>query len=437
MGAAARPCAEDQIRNPVAVDVADGHPDAAHEGPEREGARGLRAAVRPEDPGVRTGARAGPGEDRAASGKVAGGDEHASRESTRAGHQAVDGASEPHDVELARRVLAERRDRQTRVEEDLHGPVLEHEDLAGAEVGKDVRAQGQRPRGPPVHIAADDRAPAACVRVLRDRRNEPGPARGRAEPGAPGALEDPPAVVAAPGDDVDLLAGALTDVAGEELAGSPVEGEPERIPKPVGPDLVAERVVGRNVRGRGVDVEPQDLAQQGPQALRVIVGVIATAAVTHPHVEAPVRPELHHAPVVVAELPVRNRLQDQLGPGVRDVGIRAGDLIARDEDVAGGVRVADVEEAVRRIARVKGEAEEPTLAPILHAVGDVQEDACGYGARLQDLDPPSLLHDEEAAAPVSRVGDVERAAEPLEHRLQPDRARVGRREDGQHRQHSA
>jgi len=78
------------------------------------------------------------------------------------------------------------------------------------------------------------------VAILGDGEDEAGPiAKRRAVAGAPVALPDPPAVVAAEGDDVDLLDRVLADIGGIEVPGAAVEGKPPRVAETVGIDLVS------------------------------------------------------------------------------------------------------------------------------------------------------------------------------------------------------
>src|SRR6185503_7695145 len=110
-------------------------------------------------------------------------------------------------IQLARLVLAERRDVDRGVERDRRRPVEEPEDLARAEVAVHVAAERQAAPRAAIDVAAEDRAAAARVTVLGDGKGE---ARGVAESGvvarAARALPDAPAVVAAQRHDVDLLA---------------------------------------------------------------------------------------------------------------------------------------------------------------------------------------------------------------------------------------
>ena len=76
-------------------------------------------------------------------------------------------------------------------------------------------------------------------------------------------------------------------------------------------DPVDERVVGRNVITGGslvgdVDVDAQHLAEQLIRVLRVVLRIVAAAAVAHADVEIAVRAEREMAAVVIGE-----RLRDE------------------------------------------------------------------------------------------------------------------------------
>ena len=119
-------------------------------------------------------------------------------------------------------------------------------DLRLAVVAEQVAAVQRAERGVADDVAADDRAVAVAVTGDEDRLDRSG--RG-ALLVAEIALEDAPSVVGAgavaAAGEVDLLFGVLTDVADDEIARAPVEGEPPRIAQPVGPDLRTPTGSGR------------------------------------------------------------------------------------------------------------------------------------------------------------------------------------------------
>jgi hypothetical protein len=176
------------------------------------------------------------------------------------------------------------------------------------------------------------------------------------------ALAAVPAIVPAAGGpgrlEVDLLVEILPDVPDVEIAGLPVEAEAPGVAQTVGPDLV--RAGARGGRGEGVgggdavggaavDVDAQELAEQGVDVLPVLEGIAAAAAV-------------EVAAVVIGLAGVGNRQQDETAGAVRDVGV-GGDVVPRDLDGAVALpRVVDEEEAVGRVVRMEGEPQEPALA---------------------------------------------------------------------------
>ena len=252
---------------------------------------------------------------------------------------------------------------------------------------------------------------------------------------APIALHDPPAVVAATGDDVDLLDAALPDVPRVELARPPVEGEPPRIAEAervdLGPAAAGrERVVGRDrVRLTAVDIDAEDLAEQHLPVLRPVAGVTRRAAVAEADVEVAIRAEGEHAAVVVGE-----RLgygeEHPLGARQRHVRVRR-DAELRDH--GGPVRlpgVVDEEAAIGAELRVEGEAQEPALAAGQDAAaGDIQERALqqpsGNQIRMRPgcsrmnrrpLPSPACVTNSGASSPVLTTGTrrIDASASALE-----------------------
>src|SRR5450755_559808 len=127
-------------------------------------------------------------------------------------------------------------------------------DLRLAVVAEQVAAVERAQSGVADDVAADDRAVAAAVTGDEDGLGRSG--RG-ALLVAEIALEDAPSVVGAGAGavavagEVDLLFAVLADVADDEIARAPVEGEAPRIAQPVGPDLRTPAGSGRvRVAGR-------------------------------------------------------------------------------------------------------------------------------------------------------------------------------------------
>src|SRR5215211_4166300 len=147
-------------------------------------------------------------------------------------------------------------------------------DPAAAEVAEDVAAVQRRDGAVADHHAARDRAVAV------------GGLAGRV---AAAALEGAPAEVpaAAGAHEVDLLDLVLADVADRQVAVAAVEREPPRVAQPVGVDLVAragppdEGVRARyavGARSGRARVDPQDLAEQRAEVLRVAARAVAVTA---------------------------------------------------------------------------------------------------------------------------------------------------------------
>ena len=108
--------------------------------------------------------------------------------------------------------------------------------------------------------------------------------------------------------ETDLLVRALADVADVEVAGRPVEAPPPRVAQAQIPDFGLgarrpdKRVAGRDrVGAAGADLDAQDLAQEGVQALAGVERVAAAPAVAQPHIEIAVGTEGDEAAVVVGE----------------------------------------------------------------------------------------------------------------------------------------
>src|SRR5262249_15810739 len=133
-------------------------------------------------------------------------------------------------------------------------------------------------------LAAVDKAArdglADVVMVFPDGLDEILPRPHAVGPEGVEAFPDVPAVVAALDHQVDLVVEVLAHVPGPQPARLAVEGDAPRIPHPVGPDLRRSTfgahkgvVPGNAVRlvpGAAIDVDPQDLAQEGLQVLAVL-----------------------------------------------------------------------------------------------------------------------------------------------------------------------
>ena len=101
---------------------------------------------------------------------------------------------------------------------DALGAVAQREDLAAAEITVDVRRHEMRNGGPAIDVASRDGASPARGGVFGHGQLEVLPVAARRRLEAVGAFHDPPAIVAAAPDDVDLLPRVLAHVARPQLA---------------------------------------------------------------------------------------------------------------------------------------------------------------------------------------------------------------------------
>ena len=175
------------------------------------------------------------------------------------------------------------------------------------------------------------------------------------------ALAGRPPVVRARGPVVDLLPGGLADVVDEDPTAERLDRERERVAKPQRPDLLPgarhadERVVGRNGT---VGVDPQQLAQQIRQSLRVgWAGVLADR-----DVELPVEAEVQRAAVVIGRRRQIIQIQErEAAPRDRHVAVGR---VAPDAIVGRRSRhgVVDVDILVGHEVGIERDAEEPSLS---------------------------------------------------------------------------
>jgi hypothetical protein len=306
------------------------------------------------------------------------------------------------------------------------------EDLAGAEVGEEVDAAEPRFAGTAVAVAAGHRAAGAGSRVLEDRVGEAAGGAARVEVPVRvvegvSPLPAVPAVVLAAGAggrlQVDLLPARLPDVGDPQVAAQAVEGEAPGVAQPVGPDLAAgagdadERVARGNgvgePRAAAVDVDAQDLAEQGVERLPVLLRVAAAAAVARGDVEEAVRPERDLAAVVVGERLVVGE-EDLLRGGVGDIRVGrhpvAGDH--RLELAADGAGVVDEEFAVAGVVGMEGEPEEAALAAAGDRGREVEERLGEHLRAVEDQDLAGLLDDEQPSRAVAGMGQGDRQHQP-------------------------
>ena len=184
-------------------------------------------------------------------------------------------------------------------------------DAAGDIVSVDVRTVEPLHRLAAIDEAARDRhaddLSTPTLRVLDDRVDQR--VRRKSFPERMHAFADPPSVVAAPCDEINLLPRVLPDVTRPQVAGRAIEAHAPDVPQPVRPDLAARAqpvdegiVLGDGVPTRlAVDVQTQDGPQQRAEVLAVLLGVVGGAAVTEAHVQVTIRAEQHGRAVVVAK----------------------------------------------------------------------------------------------------------------------------------------
>ena len=240
-----------------------------------------------------------------------------------------------------------------------------------------------------------------------------------------------------------------------------VEREPPRVAEAVGPDLaldtrdLRERViVGDDVGvaaavvaalGLGVDINAEDRAEEvvlDVLAVAAVVDlvpvlraaldeahilVVTVAAVAEGDVEVAVlRPE-GERPGVVVHVRVVHLHQDLLRAQIGHIRVGGGSAELREDvgvvepvgrALTEGRAVENEEPPIRGVVRVEGEAEEAALVvPVVEldeAIFDVEKrlvEALALGGHDPDL--ACLVHDEEAAGVVGRLGEGEGVGEPV------------------------
>ena len=163
-----------------------------------------------------------------------------------------------------------------------------------------------------------------------------------------------------------------------------------------------------------VDVDPEDLAEQGREILAILVRVVGGASVPVRDVEEAVRAEDDGPPVVV---PVGLLVAEEfhLGRRVGPVGIILADLEPRD-DVRQPLRLRRVEDEEIPVLLESGMEREPQEALLVglvlvgHPVLDVEEDG-GAGRLLvvgERVDHAVLGGDEDAVRAIAGMGQHDR-----------------------------
>lgn len=183
-----------------------------------------------------------------------------------------------------------------------------------------------------------------------------------------------------------------------------------------------------------IDVDAQNLAEKLVDVLCAVFRIECRAAITHADVEVAVGAEFDHSTIVV-RVWLSDHEQDSLrGAGLRGVCRCA--IFGDDGRSVGDTRVVDEEAAVGCEVRVEGKTQQPLFATRFHFRGDIEEDRGVIATRLQNSDAAGLFDDEQTLAAVGRVGDVERARQPGDDRIEAQarllRQRAGREGDRQH-----
>ena len=200
------------------------------------------------------------------------------------------------------------------------------------EVAEEVGAEEGEQPPPPIDVPTGH-SHALRVVVLGDGIDVLGAVTATPSDVTAASLPRGPPVVAPFDNAIDLLGVGLPDVTGPQLTGHAVEAEAPGVAQAVRPDLRAalpadEGVVGRDgVWLSGVDVDSQDLPQEGVEALGVVVRIRAQLPVAKADVEVPIGSEQDVAAVVVRP---RLRELDEDLPGAAVEGAVTVEAIAED-----------------------------------------------------------------------------------------------------------
>ena len=175
-----------------------------------------------------------------------------------------------------------------------------------------------------------------------------------------------------------------------------------------------------------VDVDPQDLAEQHVDVLRIVRRIVRRSAVADADVEIAVGPERQHAAVVIGGRRMRNGEEHVLA-GVGDVAIRRHAIFGHDDRAVVRPRVIDEEPAIRRVSRMKCQTQQPPLAAGENPAPDIEKDRGCRRARLQDAHIAGLLDDEQPVGAVACMADEHRTCKAAgHHRHQRDRGQERR-----------
>ena len=293
-------------------------------------------------------------------------------------------------IELSCLVFPKSRDWRPGVEEFGSRPIPttiggRSPDPPRAEVAIDVRARQLRNLCPSVAVSPYDRASSGTVRfmvIFEDwqRQGAVVAVGGRIKAVRP-LHASPPVILPSPtasGREVYFLPRILADVANEQIASKSIEAESPGIAQAQRPHLwPCPRSPNKRIRGWDgvgkltVHIEPEQLAQQRAEVLCIYFAGRRLRPVAHANVEVAVGAELQLAAVVIAE-GLGDSEQHSARQRVGHVGI-ARHGIAREDGIAGRVRVVDVEESVSAIVRMKGDTEQAPFVATGDERGDIKE----------------------------------------------------------------
>ena len=142
--------------------------------------------------------------------------------------------------------------------------------------------------------------------------------------------------------------------------------------------IVRRHLITRDVAIAHIDVDTEDLAQQGGHVLRQIHRIIAGASITHRDVEVSIGSKVHIAAVVIGE-----RLDDvwraaweeqiEATGGVGLQWIPGASEETRDDGIAAGVGEVDPEPSAHGVVGRKDQTEQSSFTARAHHAGDVEE----------------------------------------------------------------
>src|SRR5215212_529826 len=355
------------------------------------------------------------------------------RESLSGREQTVDSSLDVDDVELAAGVFAEGAYPQSCLDGAQPRPGVarvtnQPPDSSAAIISEQVDAVQIRYRAPPIDIATGNNAPLIVIKPGDGRHKRVTAPSGVAR----GPLHQIPAIVLSASTRrrlvVDFLVRRRPNVADPQVARDPIETKAPGVAQSKRPDLGARSllvdvgVVGRDcvpeVVGHQIDVDAQDLAEQGAQILAILA--VPATPVTQPDVEISIlRPIEEQTTVVVS----RRLVDEQDGFGTRRVSavpIRARHPVSGDDGAAVAIGVVDENVAIVRVVGMEGDAEQPAFPATADEVGDVQERLGHDPTIANDVDPSRLLDDEKAAAAITWIDHLNWLIEAISHEVETE-----------------